>query len=378
MPVTNPTQPVYFTTPLLPVARVFHQIRATATDRTLLQRQLGYSQASITRHVGALINAGLVEEVRSSVDDGTKAGRPRTGLSIDGRHLTAWGAHIGVNSTEIVVSDLAGRVIRHETLDIHVPGSTSSEILGTVSDALTQLGAGLPEPVNVGVAFSAHVDRDGLITSDSYGWENADVGADLSAVLGRPVSIGTGVAAMAGTEIIESPLQASEQPAPSTLYFYAREVIAHAWIFNGAVHRPHTGRSPAAFHPENSTGSHPLSTTKTLQKAHEQGIRARSLAELVHLGSTRPVARKILDDRATALGDAVASAIDVVDPDTVVFAGDAFTTDPAGLRIVVERLRSRSSVGGQLRIQRADQHILRTAAIQVALHAVRQDPLSHV
>lgn len=61
--VLHSRPPVHFTTPTLPVARVFHQIRATTSDRTSLQRDLGLSQANITRHVAALMGAGLVEEV---------------------------------------------------------------------------------------------------------------------------------------------------------------------------------------------------------------------------------------------------------------------------------------------------------------------------
>ncbi|MFP7365340.1 ROK family protein [Corynebacterium callunae] len=359
--LTQQTRPIHICAPQLPVARVFHQIRATDADRTSLQHDLGLSQAGITRHVSALIDAGLVEETRPQNDDGTRSGRPRTKLGIDGRHLTAWGAHIGVRSTEITVCDLAGRVIRHQKLDHDVTKFSAEESLHIIAEQLQTLSAGLPDPRNIGFAFSAHVANDGTVTSPVFGWDHVDIQRHLP----FPISLGTGVAAMAGTEIINTPLNTDAHFEPSTLYFYAREVVSHAWIFNGAVHRPNSGRTPLAF-----------GNSNTLKEASRRGIAARTFAELVSRARTEKVARDILNERSHKLAEAVIAAVDVVDPDTVVFAGEAFTLDPEGLKIVVNQLRA--STGSQLRIQRADAHILRTAAIHVALHPIRQDPLAFV
>ncbi|MGX1738990.1 ROK family protein [Corynebacterium flavescens] len=367
MTVLDTNRSVHFSLPTSPVARVFHQIRASTADRTTLQRDLGLSQASVTRHVAALIDAGLVEESRPVQEDGTRAGRPRTLLNIDGRHQVVWAAHVGVQSSVLAVADLAGRVIRESYLPWDVRDVAAAETLAHISAELSKLGAGLPAPVNVGVAFSCHVDDAGIIDSPSYQWTGVDV-ADL---LAFPVSVGTGVAAMASTEIIEKPFEPAESSsAPSSiLYFYAREVVAHAWIFNGTVHRPNSGKTPSVFRGR-------LSNSATLKEAARRGLSVNSVRELAHLAHTNYNARAVLDERARGLGRAVTAAVDIVDPDSVVFAGEAFTTDPEGLRIVVRTLRERAGNVGQLRIQRADSHILRTAAIQVALNPVRQDPLA--
>lgn len=363
MTVLDMNRSVHFTAPTAPVARVFHQIRASTADRTTLQRDLGLSQASVTRHVAALIEAGLVEETRPAPDDGTRAGRPRTLLEIDGRHQTVWAAHIGVRSSALVVADLAGRVIRESRLRWDVRRATAEQSLDHMAAELAALGAGLPDPVNVGIAFSAHVDDDGIVDSPSYGW----AGVDVSSLLPFPATLGTGVAAMASTEIIETPLQATK--SSSILYFYAREIVAHAWIFNGTVHRPNSGRTPSAFRGK-------LSSSATLEEAARRGVTANSIRELARLARSNYTARAVLDERARGLGRAVTAAVDIVDPDAVVFAGEAFTTDPEGLRIVVRTLHEQAENVGQLRIQRADAHILRTAAIQVALDPVRRDPLA--
>ena len=119
--------------------------------------------------------------------------------------------------------------------------------------------------------MSAHIDRNGIVTSPEYNWDEVDIAAELSYRLGRPVHVGSGAAAMAAQELLNAPLN-GEDPG-STLYFYAREVVNHAWIVNGAVHRPHSCTTTTAFHDlARGTGLeheevHPLSGLATVAAA---------------------------------------------------------------------------------------------------------------
>ncbi|WBT08799.1 ROK family protein [Corynebacterium sp. SCR221107] len=385
---------VYFSFPSTPVARVFHQIRTTTSDRTLLQKQLGYSQASITRHVGALIDAGLVEETSPKAVVDSRAGRPRITLGINGRHLVFWGAHIGVSSTEIVIADAGGRTLRHKRLSLATTRRSPEEQIDTVARELAALGHDLADPIDIGVAFSSHVTRDGVLNSTEYGWHDVDIATILEQAFGRPVPVTTGVLAMAGSEVTDTPLsEANGLPAPganpvlpSTLYFYAREVVSHAWIFNGVVHQPHSGKAPSAFFagrgaldahgPGEQTS--PLSVAPILDEATRLGLRASNFADLVALSAHSPSIRKRFEERAVVLSDAVAAAVDVVDPEVVVFAGEAFTLDPATLKSTVARLRDCAHTATRLRIQQAGHNIISRAAIQVALNRFRADPLQFV
>ncbi|WP_025251486.1 ROK family transcriptional regulator [Corynebacterium vitaeruminis] len=371
-------KPVYFSFPDTPVARVFHQIRTTASDRTLLQRQLGYSQASITRHVASLMEAGLVEEVSAANQEESRTGRPRITLGIDGGHLTAWGAHVGVSSTEIVVCDVGGRIIRQRRLPLATKKLAPEDHLRTVSHELERLSVGLPQPVDVGIAFSSHVNHHGFVDSSEYGWHDINVCSLLSEIFNRSVSVSTGVLAMAGAEISDTPLAADRREAPllpSTLYFYAREIVNHAWIFNGVVHRPHSGKAPSIYRPETPSHASPLSVSGIIDEATAQGLRTSSFADLVrHSQHCTPI-KELFRARAEALGDAVAAAVEFVDPEVVVFAGEAFTLDPDTLRVTVSRVRHTAHPGAQLRIHNAGRNILQRAASQVALSRFRNDPL---
>lgn len=147
-----------------------------------------------------------------------------------------------MRATVLTVSDGAGRLIQERELALSIAQTSLVDALDHIAHQLSDMGRGLPEPTSVGVAVSAHLDRNGIISSQEYGWDNVDIAAEMERRLGRPVHAGSGAAAMAAQELLSSPLRADD--ASSTLYFYAREVVNHAWIVNGAVHRSHSGATP--------------------------------------------------------------------------------------------------------------------------------------
>lgn len=362
-----------FTAPSTGPARCLHQIRtAPGITRSVLHDDLGMSQPTVTRHVSALIDAGLVEQASPTGTSGV--GRPGATLQPDGRDITALGAHVGLRSTRLVAVDGVGRPLKSRTLQLPVADLSPAEAMEAVNHSLSALGRDLPEPVGMGVAFSAHVDHAGRISSPAYGWSDVDPAALLDVDV--PVAVSTGVGAMAGAELSSAPLQ--RDPQASTLYVYARELVGHAWIVGNAVHQPYTGSTPTAFNDIAASGSfsdalgHPLGSTAVLDVARRRGLTVSGIPDLVALAETNAVARDVLDERARLLARIISLAIDVVDPSTVVFAGETFTADPGTVRIIAEGLRG---TGRQLGIQRAGDSILTRAAAVTALHRLWQDPL---
>lgn len=366
----------HFTAPATGPAKCLHQIRTSpGITRGRLHADLGMSQPTVTRHVSALIDAGLVEQV--SPTSGGGVGRPGSTLQPDGRDLTALGAHVGLRSTQLVAVDGVGRPLHKRTLRLPVAELSPEDAMEAVHHALMTLGRDFPTPVSLGIAFSAHVDYAGRITSPSYGWQDVDPVAQLDTDI--PVAVSTGVGAMAGSELSSSPLALSRDPLASTLYVYARELVGHAWIVGSAVHQPYTGSAPSAFNDIAASGSfsdrhgHPLGSTAVLDVARRRGLNVSTVPDLVALAERNPVGREVLDERATLLSRIISLAVDVVDPSTVVFAGETFTADPGTVRIIAEGLRG---TGRQLSIQRAGDGILSRAAAVTALHRLWQDPLA--
>ena len=139
MTAATPTSPVTsFGVPTRPEARVFHQVRCLhPADRRRIQTTLGLSQPSVTRHVAALIDAGFVEEAPAR--DTQSVGRPRKQLLVDGRHLTVWGAHIGVRNSVLTVADAGGRILVQDAESSVVWGMPGAVANAGLADAVLPL-----------------------------------------------------------------------------------------------------------------------------------------------------------------------------------------------------------------------------------------------
>lgn len=369
---------LHFQLPTNVHARVLHQVRTLELPtRGMLRETLGMSQPSVTRHVRALIDAGLVEEREVSHDE-QRVGRPETTLGLDGRHIVTWGIHIGVHTSVLTIADGAGRLIRQQDIPLATADISHVQALDYIAHHVRELGSGLPSPTCVGVAVSAHIDRAGTVTSREYGWEGVDIAEELSLRLGYDIHVGSGAAAMAAQELLSAPL--SDKDLGSTLYFYAREVVNHAWIVNGAVHRPHSGATTTAFH-DLARGSglehgglHPLSGQATVAAAQKAGIEVHSYRDLVQIASTNATARHLVDARNKLLVDAITLVLDIVDPAALVLAGEAFVIDREGLREAVSTIRARRATG-KLNISLASPAVTRDAARLTGVYPLWANPL---
>lgn len=381
-----------FRLPTSPAARLHHQIRLQwPVTRPELAASTGLSQPTVARGVTALIDAGLIEE-RADLITGTGAGRPRTPLAPAKSPWLHVGAHLGLRTTHVAIFDTVGRVLRETDLDLPLDALSPEEAIDSIVAGIHRLRTGIARPLRtVGAALSGHVAADGTVTSRSYGWGPTDLVGMLYDGLGLPALAAPDVAAMAASELAANPLKSTRADGsgvdggrlPTSLYFYARELIGVAWTVDGAVHRPaHGDGSIGHLRPADSdllggaTLREAVGATGVLAAAREHGIRADSFAELVAAGETNAAARAILDERARLLGLAVSNVADIVDPAHVILAGAAFTADAAGLRVAARAIAETSPVRRDIRVSRARGTITRDAARAVALDPLHTDPLS--
>ena len=389
-PAIDPT--AAFRLPTSPAARLHHQIRLQwPITRPELAASTGLSQPTVARGVTALIDAGLIEQ-RADLITGTGAGRPRTPLAPAKSPWLHVGAHLGLRTTHVAIFDTVGRVLRETDLDLPLDALSPEEAIDSIVAGIHRLRTGIARPLRtVGAALSGHVAADGTVTSRSYGWGPTDLVGMLYDGLGLPALAAPDVAAMAASELAANPLKSARADGsgvdggrlPTSLYFYARELIGVAWTVDGAVHRPaHGDGSIGHLRPADSdllggaTLREAVGATGVLAAAREHGIRADSFAELVAAGETNAAARAILDERARLLGLAVSNVADIVDPAHVILAGAAFTADAAGLRVAARAIAETSPVRRDIRVSRARGTITRDAARAVALDPLHTDPLS--
>lgn len=376
-----------FRLPVTPAARLHHQIRLQwPVTRPELAAATGLSQPTVARGVTALIGAGLVEE-RPDLITGTGTGRPRTPLAPAKSPWLHAGAHLGLRTTHIAIFDTVGRVLRETELDLPLDAMTPDAAIDAVAAGIHRLRTGVARPLRTaGAALSGHVGADGTVTAPSYGWGPTDLTGMLSDALGLPAIAAPAVAAMAASELAVTPLPADGNRLPTSLYFYARELVGVAWTVDGAVHRPAHGdgsighlRPGASDLLDGPTLKDAVGAAGVLAAARARGVPAADMGELTAAANAAepdPVARAVLDERARLLGLAVANVADIVDPAHVVLAGAAFTDDPAGLRVAARTIAATSPVRRDIRVSRARGTITRDAARAVALDPLHADPLS--
>lgn len=374
-----------YSVPSEPAARVLQQIRITQpTTRRELQDTLDYSQAAVARYVTSLREAGLVEQISAATDRRDAPGRPGSLLRTTGGTV-AVGAHIGLHRSHIVSADVSGRISHNRELRLDVGETDPYEALEAIAYELRAATRWTDtETPHVGVALSAHVDDEGTVTEPAYNWRDVPVAEVLTHYLGVPVQISSGVAAMAGHELLNRPLDAAKPDKGATLYFYARELVAHAWIVHGTVHEPASGGLPLAFE-RVSKGSifdtaevgvgHPLGNSNVVHAAQREGIQVQNFAQLAAIGIRNERARGILDARAHLLAQTVALAADIVGPTSIVLAGEAFTIDRLAPRIVAETLKNSVARRPSLRLQPEPRGVLTSAAAQAALNGLWNAPL---
>lgn len=364
--------------------------------RSDLAAATGLSHATCARAVAALLDAGLLEELPPAAS-GTSAGRPGAPVRCAAPPWCHVGVHLGLRMTLAVVLDATGRVLRVREEPLDIPGLPTAAAVDRVVTLARALAADAGRPVRTGgAALTGHVHEDGRITSPAYGWDRVDLVGRLSEALGTPVAAAPHIAAMAAAELTATPLAdvraspgadpatpADAPPAGASLYFYARETVGAAWTVGGAVHRPAHGDGSIGHLPpgpavllNGATMQEALGDSGVIAAARSRGLDAAGPAELAELARTRPLARRILDERADLLGRAAALVADVVDPGRIILAGAAFTDDPVGLRHVAAALSRHSPVRRDVRVSRARERITRDAAAAVALDALHADPLA--
>ncbi|WP_146183478.1 ROK family transcriptional regulator [Corynebacterium yudongzhengii] len=375
--MTHDNQAVIYQLPASGIARVLHQIRLhPGITRTRLQKDLQLSQPTVTRYVHALASNGWVRDA-APVEQAPRTGRPSTGLQISADHLVIWGIHIGLRSTELVVATAAEEILAHTTVDLHVGQTPATEALDALAFHMRAPGRPFAAPVNIGVATSAHINPAGVVNNQDFGCEHVPLARLLAQRFEQAISFSTGVTAMAGHELAMTDLADPIPAGDSTLYFYIREMVGHAWIFNGAVQQRFSSRPVQLLRSDDARGAgqHALSTRYTLQRARDMGLEVRSLSQLQQ--HSDPRAREILDERARRIVEALSVAIDIVDPATCVFAGEAFSDDPQGLKQIVQALKRQdehNDLPAPRKLRLAGGNVLVAAALQVGLQALWQKP----
>lgn len=357
-----------------PAAAVLHAVRVGGpVTRDHVTSTTGLSAATVNRQVHALAAHGLIVERPDLADPGA-IGRPKNPLTIDRDSLCVAGMHIGARRTVLAIADLGGR-----TLYSHAVLTPEGEAPAAV-DALCALLAELAGRFSGrrllwgGVAIGGAVDTEtGVVSHPVLGWRQQRIGTRLAEALGVPVSVCEHVEAMAAAELL---LTSPRVDDGSGLFFYARETAGMAMTLDGRVHVPQRGAGTIAHLPVQA----PVLLGDDAQARLQDVIGdepALAAATRLGVGVDDP---RIVDERARLLGRCVAMIRDVINPDSIVVAGDAFAAHPAGLAPVQAAFDEATTLAWPLEISpsRFGVRVQEASAIVVALSVIYADPVAAV
>lgn len=355
-----------------PAAAVLHGVRVGGpVTRDHLVSTTGLSAATVNRQVHALTALGLVIERPDLVDAGA-IGRPKTPLTLDRDKLCVAGMHIGARRTQLAISDLGGRALHSHA--VRTPDGPADDAVADLCEQLADLAARFSGRRLLwgGVATGGAVDAEtGVVDHPVLGWQRTRIGATLAARLDVPVSVCEHVEAMAAAELLLTHPRADEG---SGLFFYARETAGMALTIDGRVHVPDRGAGTIAGLPVDAPVL--AGGRARLQQVigDEPALRAGYRLGIASGSST------IVDERARVLGESVALLRDVLNPDHIVVAGDAFAAHPDGLAPVQAAFDARTALRWPLEISpsRFGVRVQESAAIVVALSVIYADPVAAV
>jgi predicted NBD/HSP70 family sugar kinase len=157
------------------------------------------SQASVSNLIGEMLDEGLVEEAGLVGSDG---GRPRVLLRVRPGFRYVVGADVGETRLLVELYDLAMTRLAAVTLEHgDDPGQVAGRLLEGLSAVLGEAGVDPADVLGFGVGVPGVADQDGVVDSQSTGWEAVPLAAMLRAGTDVPIFVENGAKALGQAEM---------------------------------------------------------------------------------------------------------------------------------------------------------------------------------
>ncbi|WP_159941585.1 MULTISPECIES: ROK family transcriptional regulator [unclassified Nocardiopsis] len=322
-----------------------------AASRTEIGRVTGLSRPSVALRVTELINSGLVTEEPGAVSSG---GRPPTLLEFNAASGLILTSALGMARSQAAVCDLNGEVL------VRAPGSPDMEqgpdatipwLLETWSEQIAALGRTPADVRGVGIGLPGTVEFHAGHADDRPflgKWAGVPLAPLVTERFPVPVMVDNDVNVMALGEHI-----AGGHGHPGDMVFVKVSTgIGAGLLSGGRLLRGALGAAGEIGHiPVRDGGGLPCRCGNTdcleavaggrrlLEEAVRQGREVDTLKDLVALAAAAdPVAVTLVRSAGRRLGEALAGAVNLLNPEVIVLGGDlseAYDHLVAGVREVV-------------------------------------------
>jgi predicted NBD/HSP70 family sugar kinase len=323
-----------------------------ARTRSELIKASGLSRATVTKRLQQLLDAQLVSEEGTAPSSG---GRPSRTLTFNQSKGVVIGVDVGETHTRVAVTDLAPNILAQDVAPTDVKSGPES-ILSWVSDEIMRLLTRIDRPIDdvVGICLGlpAPIDwKRGQVVGPSVmvGWDEIDIRQGLREMFKTPVVVDNDVNLLGLAEY-----RRHRSAATNLLFVKCGTGIGSSLVVRGDLYRGAFGSAGDIGHVYLPGETQPLCRCGNVgcveavaggwalaRDLREQGLPADSARDVVTLARQgTPEAIRLLRQAGRALGEAIASAISLVDPDILVLGGVLATEGDhliSGVREVVYR-----------------------------------------
>ncbi|MET7435723.1 ROK family transcriptional regulator [Streptomyces flaveolus] len=169
-------------------------------SRTELARRLRLSQGSLTRLTKPLIESGLlVEAAETGGAGGSRQGRPSQPLDIVAESRSFLGFKITADSVYGVVTTLRSEVT--DRLDRPLTTHDPDAVAALLAEMTTELAARHPALVGIGIGVGGRVRERAVVGESAFlGWRDVPLGTLVRERTGLPVVVENDVAALVEAE----------------------------------------------------------------------------------------------------------------------------------------------------------------------------------
>jgi predicted NBD/HSP70 family sugar kinase len=318
--------------PMNPTARsVFEQILLSGPiSRAELSRRLSLSAASLTKITRPLLDSGHL--VEGEVFSDGSAGRPSQPLNLNEDFAHFIGIKLTGERLFAVITTARGRIVH--ALTMQLVEHSVEHVVRLIAEAVIELRNHDRSVAGIGISLSGNATRDepSVRKSPFLHWYGVPLATLVSEITGLPTVLDNDVRALTSAEHWFG----AAQDLSSFVLLTFGAGIGCGMVTNGQQIDGRQGASGLIGHlPINDYGplcyaghrgcAHSYATTNGLAKTVSAGLGVSLLTfeecvELVQQGD--PVAQTAFDEAGNAIGQLIATVVNILGPDKVLIAGE--------------------------------------------------------
>jgi predicted NBD/HSP70 family sugar kinase len=306
-------------------------------SRADLARITGLSRSTVSTIVSELLDAGLAGERDGQPPEAAHAGRPPVMVSLNRSAGVALGIDFGHRHLRVAVSDLSHEVLAEAWCELDVDHSCEQGLERAaefVDRVLDEAGASRHQVIGTGMGLPAPIDRiSGSVQESSIlpGWVGVDAPGEASSRLGLAVEVEND----ANLGALAEYLWGAARGRSEVVYIKVASGIGAGLIVGGKLQHGVSGTAGEVGHMVLAEGGpvcrcgnrgclESLASSRAiadlLAASRGEAVSVRQLLELSAAGD--PAAQRLITDAGSAIGAAVASLCNILNPQSVIVGGD--------------------------------------------------------